>query len=251
MAPPTKTYNGFKKRAIPTIDLGVSRTPMKSSSLPTTISQGTAAMSKSATPAMKKAILDRQHTFITEGLYQTVKSIGEEMELEDPSWLFTFYHSHIVPYLTAQVEAVKTLKTGGKDAPHISRFTPLNKFMMMDLDYVDIAEGIRSAKQLGFYKMLVYKIVSAVNLALKTEGFKGKICLKRGFYSKLEEYWKTTVLPEVETQRAAAKAAEEEEEGEVESTEVESTDDGGVVSTASNHGDDEEVSCAQELDLLN
>lgn len=229
----------------------VAKRQVRASMGPATISQGTAAMSRSATPAMKKAVVDRQTTFVNEKLYDCVKEVGEELSLEDPTWLFSFYYAHLKPHLDKLIDGVRSLKTGGKDAPHISRFTPLNKFMVMDLDYIDIAEGVRSEKQLKFYKMVIYKIFDCASKGLKDSGFKGKICLKKGFYSKLDEYWKGTVYPEIEASKKESKEELEEGEVEEESAEMELNNDGELISTASQQGgaEEEECSLAQEMPL--
>jgi hypothetical protein len=190
-------------------------------------------------------------TFVNENLYTAVNRVAEELSLEDPAWLFSFYYSHLKPHLTKLVEGVKSLKTGGKDSLHISRFTPFNKYLVIDVDYIDIAEGVRSEKQLKFYKMVIYKIIENANKEMEECSFKGKICMKKGFYSKLEEYWKSFVLPEVA--RSKNEKEEEEEEGEIVG-EVEMGENGEIISTASQHGgereeEDQMVSLAQEMPL--
>lgn len=167
------------------------------------IAQAKAISGKGATPTMKKNALDKQTAFIHEDLYHALEKLGVEMELEDPQYIFYFYHSYVKPALEKEVDAVKTLKTGGAKPPHVGSYTPLNKHMQMDPDVVEIGDDVRSLKQLKFYKMLIYRVISSVNSALRTCGFKGKLYLRKKFYSNLQTYWEECVEPLVRQRKEA------------------------------------------------
>ncbi len=174
-----------------------------------TIAQGTAAMSKGATPAMKKGAMDRQVTFINDGLYEALELLGKDMELEDPSYIFYFYHSYIKTHLEKELEGVRAMKTGGTNAPHLCHFTPLNKHLQVNPDVVELSQDVRSIAQLKFYKMLIFRIMERTNTALRDAGFKGKMYLKKNFYSNFQNYWLSAVMPMIEEEK---KRREEEEE---------------------------------------
>lgn len=176
----------------------------------TTIAQGAAILSKPATPAIKKAAVDRQTNFINDSLYAAMEALGTEMEIEDPQYIFYFYHTYLKPHLEKQVNLVKSIKTIGDISATSTRFTPLNKHLQVSPDVVEIAEDIRSLAQLKFYKMLIFRIVEATNLALRAAAFKGRVYLKKNFYSLLHSYWELSVHPAVEEEK---KRQAEEAEG--------------------------------------
>ncbi|MBL4890190.1 MAG: hypothetical protein JKX97_09250 [Candidatus Lindowbacteria bacterium] len=167
----------------------------------TTISQATAAMSKGATPVMKKGALDRQFSFINDVLYDRIDKLGAEMELSDCQFIYYFYHTYLKEHLEKELDRVKLMKTGGANPPHLSHFVPFNKFMQIAPDIVELALDIRSMKQLKFYKMLIYRIMECSNKALQSSGFKGKMYMKKNFYSSLQTYWEEKVAPVIEADK--------------------------------------------------
>jgi hypothetical protein len=173
------------------------------------LSEGTAMLSKGATSAMKKSAIDRQLNFIQVTLYNKLEEdVARVLKLDDSSFLFGFYEDYLKQRLLKEVETVKSLKTGGSISPHISNFIPLNKQIMVSPDIVDLAEGVRSEKQLKFYKMMLFKIMEVTNSSLRAAGFKGKVYLKKLFYQTLHNHWTDVVHP-VMTQEKADREAEE------------------------------------------
>jgi hypothetical protein len=181
-----------------------------------TIAQGTAAMSKGATPAMKKGALDRQSAFVTDSLYECLEKLGVTMELEDSSFIFYFYHTYLKTHLEREIDLVRGMKTGGVNAPHLCHYTPLNKHLQVSPDVVELSQDIRSLAQMKFYKMLIFRVMEATNKALRDAAFKGKIYLKKNFYSQLQGYWQEAVEPLIIEEKERKRAQEEEEEEESE-----------------------------------
>lgn len=178
-----------------------------------TVAQGTAAMSKGATPAMKKGALDRQSSFINDTLYTALEKLGEEMALEDCQYIFYFYHSYIKLYLDKEVDGVRSMKTGGALPLHLCKFIPLNKHLQISPDVVEISQDVKSMAQLKFYKMLIFKIMERTNKALRDSGFKGKVYLRKNFYSNLQVYWETAVQPGMELEKLQRQQAEDKAGG--------------------------------------
>ena len=186
------------------------------------------------------------------------------MELEDNQYIFYFYLTYIKPYLEKQVEQVRSMKTGGPNPPHITHYTPLNKHLQVCPDVVEVAEDVRSLKQLKFYKMLIYKIVERTNVSLQESGFKGKMYLRKNFYSSFHLYWVETIAPIVAIEKEELEAAkndaqllerdlgkEELEEGELEEDEEEGDEEENEVFFNTQTSEDEirEVPLAQEMEL--
>ena len=175
----------------------------------TTLAQGTAMLSKSATPAMKKVIIDKQVAFVNDSLYDEMEALGVKLEMEEPSFIFSFYETYIKASLDKEIDAVRGMKTGGQGNPHVCHFTPLNKHIMVMPDIVEVSHGVRSEKQLKFYKMLIFKIVESTNTAMQKAGFKGKVYLKKLFYSALQSYWETSVWPIIAEEKKVKEEAEQ------------------------------------------
>lgn len=174
---------------------------------PATVTQGVAAMSKGATPAMKKSVIDRQIAFSQDTLYTSLEDLGKEMLLEDPTFIYFFYHSYLKPHLLMEIDSVKIIKTGGAAAPHLTQFTPLNRHLQINPDIVELCTDVKSLKQVKFYKMLIFRVMERVNTSLVAAGFKGKIYLKKNFYSAFQDYWEGEVAPAVEAMKKKQKEA--------------------------------------------
>jgi hypothetical protein len=174
-----------------------------------------------------------------------MEKLAADMEIEDPQYIFYWYHSHLKPHLEKQIEYVKALKTGGPTSQHASHFTPLNKQLQISPDIVDVAEDVRSLQQLKFYKLLIFRMIEATNLALSKAAFKGRVYLKKNFYSMLHAYWEQEIHPGIEKakeEQAAADEAEATEVEEGEEMEEEEGEESPAGEVEGEEGDDEDYS---------
>jgi hypothetical protein len=185
----------------------------------TTIAQATALLSKgSVTPAMKKTVLDKQYSWLNDTLYEKLTELATEMEMKDFRSVYYFYHTYIKPAVEKEMEKVKHLKTGGNTFTHLSQFIPLNKYIQIFPDVVELAQDVMSQKHMKFYKMLTFKIIEKCNATLVEAGYKGQLYLPKGYYRIFEQHALAT-LKEKET--SVKEENEEIEENEEEGEEVE------------------------------
>lgn len=225
-----------KKTAVPILPLTkkAHAAPLKITPLPrapVTVAEGVAAMSKGTSPALKKSTIDKQLHFIEGPLYAEVERVAlEDLGLADANTPLSFWDSHVKPILCNEVNKVRTVKTGGTNPPHISSFVPLNRQILLNIDLVEIANDIKSVPHLGMIKRVIFACLAGINRVMKNGGYRGRLYLKKNFYSNLSTYWNEVVCGEI----AARKLAEAQAEEEALTAKAEA---------------DEEVQCAQEQPL--
>jgi hypothetical protein len=179
--------------------------------VPATVAEGIAAMSKGTSPALKKSTIDKQLLFIEGPLYTEVERVAmEDLGLADANTPLNFWDCHVKPILCNEVNKVRAVKTGGTNPPHISHFVPLNRQILLNIDLVEIANDIKSAAHLGMIKRVVFACLAGLNKVIKEGGYRGRLYLKKNFYSNLSTYWTEVVAGEIAARKLAEAQAEEE-----------------------------------------